>query len=266
MQNYVACQLGIKGHMQMAPALYTLCDKMSPCSVPRNFASGIALVILAAVLHKTEIKCAPVNLPSETFQIVQVNGVPFYKLVRYFTAQTEHRDPKVYELNISHFQYYTHIYHAWKEANTHYSAVAITKKTREIVGANMVYAVNHLMKMYAPGTIGEVLDFVTACYKTLRTSNHSVGLVSTLRPHASESVNKAMIREVTSRFKQIAPTNSYHLLWENSTTMDSFLSDLSYEKMFCGNSTVPENKCDWTSMGLPPALTNSLCIYRLVKH
>ncbi|OON13862.1 hypothetical protein X801_10357, partial [Opisthorchis viverrini] len=236
---------------------------MSPSSVPRTFASGIALIILAAVLHKTEINGAPVNLPPEAFQIVQVHGVPFYKLVRYFTTQTERRDPKVYELNISHFQYYTHIYHAWKEASIHYSAVAIKKTTREIVGANMVYVVHHLMKMYAPDTIGEVLDFVIACYKTLRPSNHSVGLVSTLRPHVSELVNKAMIQDVTNRFMQTAPANSYHLLWENSTTMDSFLKDLSYEKMFCGNSTIPENKCDWTSMGLPPAVSNSLCIYRL---
>ncbi|GAA31702.2 hypothetical protein CSKR_104064 [Clonorchis sinensis] len=235
---------------------------MSPSSVPRAF----ALVILAAVLHKTEIKCAPVNPQPKSFQIVPVHAVPFYKLVRYFTTQTERRDPKVYELNISHFQYYTHIYHAWKEANTQYSVVAVMKKTHDFIGANMVYAVNDLTKMYAPDTIGDVLDFVTTCYKTLRTSNHSVGLVSTLRPYTSESVNKAMIREVTNRFKQTAPTNSYHLLWENSTTMNSFLMDLSYEKMFCGNSTIPENKCDWTSMGLPPAVTNSLCIYRLVKH
>ncbi|KAF5399545.1 hypothetical protein PHET_06724, partial [Paragonimus heterotremus] len=149
-----------------------------------------------------------------------MSKVPFYKLISYFVTQTLQHDPKVHDVGLTTLAYYTHIYHAWLDVEPRFTVVATDSTGNELVGANMVLELTKLARMYAPGNITRVLDFVIPCYNSVKPKVHSnvPGYISTLQAFASENVYRSLIKLTTKQFLELAAPGSYHLLWANSTT------------------------------------------------
>ncbi|THD27184.1 hypothetical protein D915_002129 [Fasciola hepatica] len=196
--------------------------------------------------------------------LVPFTEIPLYQYVQYITNETEKNDPKVRDVHIKHFYFYTHIYLASLfNADKKLSLVAL--QDEQILGANMVLPVDQIKSMYAPTQIRHVLDFVRKCYAAGRPqisrNPGTQALVSTLRPASSVEVNKAIIEETTNLIQMSTSVGSYHLLWENSNGMNDFLQPLGYEILFCGKNTT-NNPCNWIQMGVLSSVAETLCLYR----
>ncbi|THD28198.1 hypothetical protein D915_001008 [Fasciola hepatica] len=206
----------------------------------------------------------PWNSSEKLFTLLPVDDIPLYQFVEYITNETEKRDPKVHNLHIRHFYFYTHIYlTSMFNLDRELSLVAV--HDNQLLGANMVFSIEKLKLMYAPAEIGHVLDFVLPCYAAARppiSANPGThALVSTLRASASVEVNKALIQETTNLIRTSTPIGSYHLIWENRGTMDDFLQLIGYELLFCGNQSM-KSLCDWTKTGVPASVAETLCLFR----
>ncbi|KAF8572455.1 hypothetical protein P879_00071 [Paragonimus westermani] len=201
----------------------------------------------------------------ENIVIISRSKVPFYKLISYFVTQTLQHDPKVHDVGMTTLAYYTHIYHAWLDVEPRFTVVATDSTGNELVGANMVLELTKLPRMYAPGNITRVLDFVIPCYNSVRPKFHSSvpGYISTLQAFASENVYRSLIKLTTKQFLKLAPRRSYHLLWANSTTSDQFLKNLTYERVACGDD--PAGLCNWTQFDKAMVWARTLCVYRIIK-
>ncbi|KAF7255547.1 hypothetical protein EG68_07971 [Paragonimus skrjabini miyazakii] len=194
-----------------------------------------------------------------------MSKVPFYKLISYFVTQTLQHDPKVHDVGVTTLAYYTHIYHAWLDVEPQFTVVATDSTGNELVGANMVLELTKLARMYAPGNITRVLDFVIPCYNSVKPKVHSnvPGYISTLQAFASENVYRSLIKLTTEQFLKLAPQKSYHLLWANSTTSDQFLKNLNYKRIVCGDDSA--GLCNWTRFDKAMVWARNLCVYRIIK-
>lgn len=210
---------------------------------------------------------------SERIVLVNSTSVPFYHLVYYFTQETMRNQPQVYDLNIAHFLYYTHMYFAWMQVEPSLSVVAVSDSPNntKLHGANMALPIHALASLYAPGNITNVLAFVRRCYDYVRTKNqlgeYPQSFVSTLRTAETNEINRKLITELTRTFLHKADPGAYHLLWEDQNVMDTFLKNLGYTKSICG-SDLPESSstaCNWGQLGVNTASSRNLCIYLLVK-
>ncbi|KAF7262545.1 hypothetical protein EG68_00160 [Paragonimus skrjabini miyazakii] len=201
----------------------------------------------------------------ENISIMSRSKVPFYKLISYFVTQTLQHDPKVHDVSMTTLAYYTHIYHAWLDVEPQFTVVATDSTGNELVGANMVLELTKLARMYAPGNITRVLDFVIPCYNSVKPKVHSnvPGYISTLQAFASENVYRSLIKLTTEQFLKLAPQKSYHLLWANSTTSDQFLKNLNYKRIVCGDDSA--GLCNWTRFDKAMVWARNLCVYRIIK-
>lgn len=111
---------------------WTLCDTMKLSHVSVWFCNCVLLMCWTSLAHAMVTQ--PPELTSDTTsvrsnaleRIVLVNStsVPFYHLVYYFTQETMRNQPQVYDLNIAHFLYYTHMYFAWMQVEPSLSVVS----------------------------------------------------------------------------------------------------------------------------------------------
>ncbi|KAF5406182.1 hypothetical protein PHET_00306 [Paragonimus heterotremus] len=185
----------------------------------------VTVIADVASLRSQNVNSQPNQKENTTEAVANISimfrsKVPFYKLISYFVTQTLQHDPKVHDVSMTTLAYYTHIYHAWLDVEPRFTVVATDSTGNEFVGANMVLELTKLARMYAPGNITRVLDFVIPCYNSVKPKVHSnvPGYISTLQAFASENVYRSLIKLTTEQFLKLAPRRSYHLLWANSTT------------------------------------------------
>lgn len=65
-----------------------------------------------------------INLDT-SYSIKTITNVPLFRIVNYFTNQTEQSEVKVHDLALPHEMYYTHMYLAWLNADKFLSSVIV---------------------------------------------------------------------------------------------------------------------------------------------
>ncbi|KAA0185242.1 hypothetical protein FBUS_04723 [Fasciolopsis buskii] len=209
---------------------------------------------------------------TECFFLGSLTEVPFYRIVSQSVRWLKQHDPKMALISEEKCCFHTHIHMSWNMAEDLLSPIAaVFQDSRgQVFGSELVLSYTQMKKLFAPGVITQVLDFLIGCYcSTLGKrpwATENLTYVTYARAARTAEIEVALVAETARRFLVTAKVNSLHLTWSRNLQTKKALESLNYELIQCGVGETSTNPCHWGRLNMTEDLAATQCVYGLRKE